>query len=86
MEHHPPSEQTPGESSTPPEPRPRTGGFAVTRLPVPNAIAAVIIAVAAVLGGITVLLVMPDLLQGLGGAVTITGPGFALAAKVAVPR
>ncbi|WP_405735071.1 hypothetical protein OG885_24660 [Streptomyces sp. NBC_00028] len=52
----------------------------------PNAIAAVIIAVAAVLGGITVLLVMPDLLQGLGGAVTITGPGFALAAKVAVPR
>ncbi|WP_424879486.1 hypothetical protein [Streptomyces sp. SLBN-8D4] len=52
----------------------------------PNAIAAVIIAVAALAGGITVLLVMPDVLEALGSAVTITGSGFTLAAKVAVPR
>ncbi|MGW7167245.1 hypothetical protein ACWGH3_18455 [Streptomyces sp. NPDC054884] len=51
-----------------------------------NAIAAVIIAVAALLGGITVLLLMPGTLEALGTAVTISGSGFALAAKIAIPH
>ncbi|MDX3313162.1 hypothetical protein P1S61_29630 [Streptomyces sp. ME08-AFT2] len=58
----------------------------MARLPMSNAIAAVIIAVAALLGGITVLLLMPGTLEALGTAVTISGSGFALAAKIAIPH
>lgn len=59
---------------------------AVAQLPVANAVAAVLIAVAALSGAIAVLLVMPGELEALGTAVTIAGSGFALAAKIAVPR
>lgn len=81
MEHHLPDGQGPGTT-------PGTGdrGATVARLPMSNAIAAVIIAVAALLGGITVLLLMPGTLEALGTAVTISGSGFALAAKIAIPH
>ncbi|MFF3503553.1 hypothetical protein [Streptomyces sp. NPDC003247] len=81
MGHHLPGERG---SGSPPETRDEGAG--VARLPMSNAIAAVIIAVAALLGGITVLLVMPGTLEALGTAVTISGSGFTLAAKIAVPR
>ncbi|MFI7403734.1 hypothetical protein ACIBW9_25200 [Streptomyces sp. NPDC049541] len=83
MEHRPPAGQTPEDPPTPP---PQATGPGVARLPMSNAITAVIIAVATLVGGITVLLVMPGVMEALGTAVTITGSGFALAAKVAVPR
>ncbi|WP_317934041.1 hypothetical protein [Streptomyces cellostaticus] len=51
-----------------------------------NAIAAVIIAVAALGAGIVVLLVMPGTLEALGTSATISGSGFTLAARIAVPR
>ncbi|MFI6037814.1 hypothetical protein ACIBBD_27265 [Streptomyces sp. NPDC051315] len=81
MGHHLPAERGPG---TPPG----TGedGTGVARLPVSNAIAAVIIAVAALLGAVAVLLLMPGTLEALGTAVTISGSGFTLAARIAVPR
>lgn len=83
MEHHPPSGQDPGR---PPEPRPQAGGTGIARIPLSNAVTAVIIVVAALAAGITVLIVMPGMLEALGSAVTITGGGFTLAAKIAVPR
>lgn len=58
----------------------------VARLPMSNAIAAVIIAVAALVAGIVVLLVMPGTLEALGTSATISGSGFTLAARIAVPR
>ncbi|MCX5602945.1 hypothetical protein OOK29_32900 [Streptomyces phaeochromogenes] len=45
-----------------------------------------VIAIAALLGAIAVLLVMPGELEALGTAMTIAGSGFTLAAKIAVPR
>lgn len=81
MGHHLPEERSPG---TPPGTR--DDGADVARLPVSNAIAAVIIAVAALLGGIAVLILMPGMLEALGTAVTISGSGFTLAARIAVPR
>ncbi|MES5821593.1 hypothetical protein [Streptomyces sp. RG80] len=83
MAHQPPTGQDPGR---PPEPQPQVGGSGITRIPLPNAVAAVIIVVAALAAGITVLLVMPGALEALGSAVTIAGGGFTLAAKIAVPR
>ncbi|MFJ9907030.1 hypothetical protein ACIRVK_29745 [Streptomyces sp. NPDC101152] len=83
MEHQPPTGQDPGVPSTP---RQSGDGVGVARLPTVNAVAAVIIAVAALVGGIAVLLVTPGIFEALGSAVTITGSGFTLAAKVAVPR
>ncbi|SNX62181.1 hypothetical protein SAMN06272735_3937 [Streptomyces sp. TLI_55] len=75
MEHHPPTGQDPGGT-----------GSGITRIPTSNAITAAIIAIAALAAGITVLMLTPGVLEGLGSAVTITGGGFTLAAKIAVPR
>jgi hypothetical protein len=60
----------------------------VARLPGSNAIVAVVIAIVALLGGIAVLVVMPSglELEALGTAAAITGSGFTLAARLAVPR
>lgn len=58
----------------------------VAQLPVANAVTAVVITIAALLGAVAVLLVMPGELEALGTAMTITGSGFTLAAKIAVPR
>ncbi|WP_330358366.1 hypothetical protein [Streptomyces chartreusis] len=81
MKNHPSKLQIPLEQTRLEQP-PTT----VAQLPVANAVAAVLIAVAALLGAIAVLLVMPGELEALGTAVTIAGSGFALAAKIAVPR
>ncbi|GJF24765.1 hypothetical protein SHO565_53290 [Streptomyces sp. HO565] len=56
------------------------------RLPVANAVAAVVIAVVVLLGAIAVLLLMPGHLEALGTTVTLAGSGFTLAARIAVPR
>ncbi|MEU5743531.1 hypothetical protein ABZ784_36825 [Streptomyces tendae] len=58
----------------------------VPRLPVANAVAAVVIAVAVLVGGIAVLLLMPGHLEALGTTVTLAASGFTLAARIAVPR
>lgn len=83
MAHQPPTGHDPGK---PPERPPQTGGTGIERIPLSNAVTAVIIVVAALAAGITVLVVMPGVLEALGSAVTITGGGFTLAAKIAVPR
>ncbi|MEU9986338.1 hypothetical protein ACFZCP_03995 [Streptomyces sp. NPDC007971] len=62
------------------------GRRAVARLPMSNAIAAVIIAVAALTAGIVVLVLMPGTFEALGTSATISGSGFTLAARIAVPR
>ncbi|WP_328687897.1 hypothetical protein OHA74_54190 [Streptomyces phaeochromogenes] len=81
MEYRPPEGRRPGAP-----PGPQETSAAVARLPVSNAIAAVLIAVAALLGAIAVLLVIPEVTEALGTAVAITGSGFTLAARIAVPR
>ncbi|MDN3028765.1 hypothetical protein [Streptomyces sp. S.PB5] len=83
MTHHPSAGPDPGKS---PGTQPQAGGLDIARIPLPNAVTAVIIVVAALAAGITVLIVMPGVLEALGSAVTITGGGFTLAAKIAVPR
>ncbi|MGY3206307.1 hypothetical protein [Streptomyces sp. TE5632] len=54
-------------------------------MPAVDAVAAVVIAVTALLGAVSVLLVMPGGLEALGTAMTIAGSGFILASKIAVP-
>ncbi|MFJ3671944.1 hypothetical protein ACIPSE_36370 [Streptomyces sp. NPDC090106] len=79
MQSDPPTGQDPGHPNGA-----DSGGIA--RIPMSNAVTAVIIAVAALAGAITVLIVMPGVLEALGSAVTITGLGFTLAGKIAIPK
>ncbi|WP_372350694.1 hypothetical protein [Streptomyces sp. KL116D] len=60
----------------------------ITQLPRANAVAAVAVALAAVLGAIAVVVVAPSGLdhEVLGAATTIIVSGFALATRLAVPR
>ncbi|WP_406349838.1 hypothetical protein [Streptomyces sp. NBC_00658] len=58
----------------------------VAQLPGSNAIAAVLIAVSALLSAIAVLILMPGQVEALGTAATIVASGFALSAKIAIPR
>ncbi|MGW0817706.1 hypothetical protein ACWD00_31565 [Streptomyces viridiviolaceus] len=69
-----------------PDPATRHDRDAVARLPVANAVAAVVITIAALAASITVLLVLPGQLEALGTVVALAGSGFTLAAKIAVPR
>jgi hypothetical protein len=78
-------EPVPGASDGPGQP---VVAADVARLPAPNAIAAVVVAIVALLAAVAVLLLMPDglELEALGTAATISGSGFTLAARLAVPR
>ncbi|GAA3494223.1 hypothetical protein GCM10019016_013220 [Streptomyces prasinosporus] len=81
MKARTPDERTPGRAPDLPQ-YPAT----VPRLPVANAVAAVVIAVAGLLGALAVLLLMPGHLEALGTSVTLAASGFTLAARIAVPR
>lgn len=81
MKARTPDERTPGRASDLLQ-YPAT----VPRLPVANAVAAVVIAVAGLLGALAVLLLMPGHLEALGTSVTLAASGFTLAARIAVPR
>jgi hypothetical protein len=76
-----PEERAPG-----PDPGRQQHPVTVPRLPVANAVAAVVIAVTVLLGAIAVLLLMPGHLEALGTTVTLAASGFTLAARIAVPR
>ncbi|MCQ4214529.1 hypothetical protein [Streptomyces longispororuber] len=76
-------------TSTPqPPPEQPVVSAGITQLPRANAVAAVAVALAAVLGAIAVVVVAPSGLdhEVLGAATTIIVSGFALATRLAVPR
>ena len=65
---------------------PEPSATTVAHLPSSNAITAILITVSVLLATIAVLILVPGQVEALGTAATIAGSGFALAAKIAIPR